>query len=124
MPDGHIVMKDAEIQRLVANDPRMAAYAASRLPAWLWTADGQRILWANSAGVRLFAAADAAALAEKTFGPADPHRRQIARLSGRLRAGGAVRLDRLQGFGAALGTLATCGCLRIDFADGGYGVLI
>jgi PAS domain S-box-containing protein len=117
-------MKDAEIQGLAASDPRFAAYAASRLPAWLWTADGQRILWANPAGVRLFGAASATALAEKTFGPADPHRRQIARLAGRLRAGGAIRLERLQGFGAALGGLATCGAARIDFADGSHGVLI
>ncbi|WKA31888.1 PAS domain-containing protein [Bradyrhizobium roseum] len=117
-------MKDAEIQRLASNDPRLAAYAASRLPAWLWTADGQRILWANPAGARLFGAADATALAEKTFGPADRHRRQIARLAGRLRADGAIRLERLQGFGAAPGGLATCGCSRIDFADGSHGVLI
>jgi hypothetical protein len=81
------------------------AYAASRLPAWLWTADGKRILWANPAGVRLFGAASAAALAEKTFGPADRHRRQVARLAGRLLAGGTVRLERLQGFGAAPGGL-------------------
>ena len=31
-----------------SSDPRLAAYAASRLPAWLWTADGTRILWANA----------------------------------------------------------------------------
>jgi PAS domain S-box-containing protein len=125
IPDGHVIaMKDAEIQELAANDPRLAAYAASRLPAWLWSADGQRILWANPAGLRLFGAATIAALAEKIFGPADPHRRQIARLAGRLRSGGAIRLERLQGFGAALGTLATCGCLRVDFADGSHGVLI
>ena len=35
-----------------SSDPRLAAYAASRLPAWLWTADGTRILWANPAGAR------------------------------------------------------------------------
>ncbi len=125
MPDGHVIaMKDAEIQRLTSNDPRLAAYAASRLPAWLWTADGKQILWANPAGLRLFGASTAAALAEKTFGPADRHRRQIARLAGRLRAGGAVRLERLQGFGAAPGGLVTCGCSRVDFADGSHGVLI
>ncbi len=117
-------MTDAEFQWLASSDPRLAAYAASRLPAWLWTADGTRILWANAAGARLFAAANAAALAEKTFGPSDRHRRQVARLAGRLLAGGAIRLERLQGFGAALGGLATCGCLRFDFPDGSHGVLI
>ncbi len=125
MPDGHVVaMKDAEFQWLASSDPRLAAYAASRLPAWLWTADGRRILWANPAGARLFGAASAAALAEKTFGPADRHRRQIARLAGRLLANGAIRLERLQGFGAAPGMLSTCGASRFDFPDGSHGVLI
>ena len=130
MPNGHVVaMKDAEFQWLTLSDPRLAAYAASRLPAWLWTADGRRILWANPAGARLFGArlfgaASAAALAEKTFGPADRHRRQIARLAGRLLANGAIRLERLQGFGAAPGMLSTCGCSRLDFPDGSHGVLI
>ncbi len=124
-PDGHAVaMKDAEFQLREAGCPRLAAYATSPLPAWLWTADGKRILWANAAGIRTFGAADAAALAEKTFGPADRHRRQIARLAGRLPANGAIRLERLQGFGAALGGLATCGCARFDFPDGSHGVLI
>ncbi len=85
MPDGDVVsMTDAELQGLAASDPRLAAYAASHLPAWLWTADGKRILWANPAGARVFGATDSTALAEKTFGPADRHRRQIARLAGRL----------------------------------------
>ena len=75
MLDGDVVaMKDAEFQGLASSDPRLAAYAASRQPAWLWTADGRQILWANPAGARAFGAANAAALAEKTFGPADRHR--------------------------------------------------
>ena len=117
-------MTDAEFQWLASSDPRLAAYAASRLPAWLWTADGTRILWANAAGARLFGGASAAALADKTFGPADRHRRQVARLAGRLLAGGAIRLERLHGFGAAVGGLSTCGCSRFDFPDGSHGVLI
>ena len=117
-------MQDAEFQWVASSDPRLAAYAASRLPAWLWTADGRRILWANAAGARLFDAASAAALAEKTFGPADRHRRQIARLAGRLLASGAIRLERLHGFGAPPGGLATCGCSRFDFPNGSHGVLI
>src|SRR5262245_4968777 len=102
-------MKDAEFQCWTSSDPRLTAYAASRLPAWLWTADGQRILWANPAGLRVFGAATTSALAGRVFGPADRHRRQIARLAGRLPAGGAIRLERLQGFGSAPGMLATCG---------------
>ena len=117
-------MKDAELPGPASNDPRLAACAASGLPAWLWTADGSRILWTTPAGARLFGATSAAALAGKTFGPADRHRRQVARLAGRLLAGGAIRLERLQGFGAAPGGLVTCGCSRFDFPDGSHGVLI
>jgi len=117
-------MKDADSQWRAQGDPRLAAYAASRLPAWLWTSDGRHILWANPAGVRLFGATSATSLAERTFGPADPHRRQVARLTNRLLANGAVRLERLQGFGAAPGMLATCGCSRFDFPNGSHGVLI
>ncbi|WP_245309893.1 hypothetical protein, partial [Bradyrhizobium jicamae] len=74
-------MTEAELQWRALGDPRLAAYAASPLPAWLWTADGKRILWANAAGARVLGAASAATLAEKAFGPADRHRRQIARLA-------------------------------------------
>jgi PAS domain S-box-containing protein len=117
-------MTSADFRELGASDPRLAAHANSALPAWLWSSDGTRILWANPAGVDAFAARDEAALAEKTFGPADPHRRQIAQLAGRLKADGGVRMERLRGFGAAPGMLATCSCARIDFASGRHGVLV
>ena len=117
-------MKDADFRALGASDPRLAAHANSALPAWLWSADGTRILWANAAGRDVFAARDDAQLSEKIFGPADPQRRQIAQLAGRLDASGAIRMERLRGFGAAPGTLATCSCARIDLPDGRHGVLI
>src|SRR3954468_13078963 len=117
-------MNSADFQLRSSSDPRLAAHAAGSLPAWLWSTDGARILWANPAGAKLFGALDAAALASKTFGPADPHRRQVAQLAGRLLPTGATRLERLRGFGAAFGTLATCACSRLDFADGGAGVLV
>ena len=109
---------------LSASDPRLAAHAHGDMPAWLWSADGTRILWANPAGINAFGAHDDAALAAKIFGPADPHRRQVAQLAGRLNPNGAVRMERLRGFGAAAGMLATCACSRIDFRDGRHGVLI
>jgi PAS domain S-box-containing protein len=117
-------MNFAEFQLQALHDPRLAAFAASPLPAWLWSADGARILWANPAGAAVFGAANGAALASRIFGPADRHRRQVARLAGRLLAGGVIRLERLQGFGAAPGMLATCGCTRFDFTDGSHGILI
>ena len=76
-------MNFAEFQLQASGDPRLAAYAASPLPAWLWSSDGTRILWANPAGAGVFGAADGAALANRIFGPADRHRRQVARLAAR-----------------------------------------
>jgi len=117
-------MNNAEFQIQALGDPRLAVHATSALPAWLWSSDGARVLWANPVGARAFGAANSTALASKNFGPADPHRRQIARLAGRLPANGAVRLERLQGFGAAPGMLATCGCSRLELPDGSHGILI
>ncbi len=117
-------MNNAEFQLRGVGDPRLAVYATSALPAWLWSVDGTRILWANPVGAKLFGAANGAALARKLFGPADAHRRQVAQLAGRLPPNGAVRLERLRGFGSTLGTLVTCGCARLEFADGNHGILI
>lgn len=116
-------MKLAEFQLLGLGDPRLAVHATSIRPAWLWSADGARVLWANPVGARLFAAS-AAELAAKSFGPADPHRRQVAQLARTLPLNGAVRLERLRGFGAPLGGLMTCGCARLEFPDGSQGILV
>jgi PAS domain S-box-containing protein len=117
-------MNHLEFQLQGVGDPRLAVHATSALPAWLWSADGTRIWWANPVGIRLFGAANAATLATKTFGPADAQRRQVAQLANKLPSNGAIRLERLRGFGAALGTLVTCGCARLDFADGSHGILV
>ncbi|MCK1398826.1 PAS domain S-box protein [Bradyrhizobium sp. 4] len=112
-------MTSSDFQLRGVGDPRLAVHATSPLPVWLWSIDGTRVLWANPVGARLFGAANATALADRIFGPTDSHRRQIIRLAGRLPANGAIRLERLRGFGARLGTLMTCACARLDFADGG-----
>ena len=117
-------MKNAELQLRGVGDARLAVHATSSLPAWLWSIDGTRIVWANPVGARLFDAPNGAALAAKTFGPANPHRRQVIRLARGLAPTGAVRLERLRGFGAPLGGLMTCACARLDFSDGGAGILV
>jgi PAS domain-containing protein len=117
-------MNNAEFQVRGLGDPRLALHATSALPAWLWSIDGTRVLWANPVGARIFGAASSAALTKKMFGPADAHRRQVARLARTLPLNGAARLERLRGFGAPLGMLVTCGCARLDFADGSQGVLV
>jgi PAS domain S-box-containing protein len=117
-------MSQKEFELQGVGDPRLAVHATSALPAWLWSTDGSKVLWANPVGARLFGAANGALLAKKTFGPADAHRRLIAQLAVRLPSTGAVRLERLRGFGAALGRLMTCSCARLEFPDGSHGVLV
>ncbi len=53
-------MNNAEFQLRGVGDPRLAVHATSALPAWLWSTDGTRILWANPVGARLFGAANGA----------------------------------------------------------------
>ncbi len=117
-------MSHREFEVHGVGDPRLAMHATSAAPAWLWSLDGSSIIWANPVGARLFGAANAAALAKKPFGPAEAHRRQVARLAGRLSPTGAIRMERLHGFGAAAGALMTCCCARLVFPDGSHGILI
>ncbi|MCA1525826.1 PAS domain S-box protein [Bradyrhizobium yuanmingense] len=117
-------MTRSDFQLRGVGDPRLAVHATSALPVWLWSTDGARVLWANPVGAKLFGAANSAGLADKVFGPADSHRRQIVRLAPQLPANGTVRLQRLRGFGARLGALMTCACARLDFADGSHAVLV
>jgi PAS domain S-box-containing protein len=117
-------MNIAEFQLQAVGDPRLAVYVASGLPAWLWSVDGARVLWANPVGAKVFGDSDGIALATRRFGPADAHRRQVAQLGGKLLPSGAIRLERLRGFGAPLGNLVTCGCARLDLADGSDGILV
>ena len=34
----------------LTRDARLAPHAMSAIPAWLWAADGSRVLWANASG--------------------------------------------------------------------------
>ncbi|WP_371421063.1 PAS domain-containing protein [Tardiphaga sp.] len=117
-------MNNADFQLRGVGDARLAVHATSNQPVWLWSLDGTRVLWANPVGARLFGARNAADLFARTFGPADTHRRQIALLGSRLPASGTMRLERLRGFGAALGSLMTCACSQLEFPDGGNGILV
>ncbi len=117
-------MNHPELQLRGVGDPRLAVHATSASPAWLWSTDGSRIVWANPVGARLFGTTNGAVLTKKSFGPADSHRRQVAQLANRLPLNGAVRLERLRGFGGALGGLVTCACARLESADGSHGILI
>ena len=117
-------MSDTNFLLQGIRDPRLAVYATGSMPAWLWSSDGTRILWSNQIGAKILGARNAAVLAAKTIGPADPHRRQVMQLASQLSQSGAPRMERLRGFGASLGQLQTCACARLSFSDGATGILV
>jgi len=117
-------MDVTDFQLRFVGDLRLAPHATSALPAWLWSTDGAQVLWANPVAAKQLGAANAADLAKRTFGPADAHRRQVAQLASRLPQNGAMRMERLRGFGASLGQLSTCACTRLVFPDGHHAILI
>jgi PAS domain S-box-containing protein len=104
-------------------DPRLAALATAATPAWLWSTDPTRILWANPVGAAVFGRSPADIPAHH-FEPHDQVAIQIARLLGTLRLGGAARLERLRGFGTGIWRTLTCSCSRITLADHTAGVLV
>ena len=93
-------------------------------PAWLWSPDASRILWANPTGAAIFDGATPGALADVRFAPEHPAAVQIARLAATLPQGGTPRLERLRGFGASLGGALVCQCSRLTLADNGTAILV
>jgi signal transduction histidine kinase/PAS domain-containing protein len=116
-------MTFVESELALLRDPRLAATATSPWPAWLWSADASRMLWANAAGAVLFGAADTRECVQRRFDSNNPAAAQIIRLAATLPSGGPPRLERLRGFGLALGRALTCACSRLVM-DGKVAVLI
>ena len=117
-------MSDVASYLAFLRDPRLAALATSATPAWLWSTDATRVLWANPVGAAVFGVASPAALTARPFDPKEQSAAQIARLLGNLRLGGGARLERLRGFGAGLWRALLCNCSRITLDDHTAGVLV
>src|ERR1700722_9566095 len=85
-------------------DPRLAAlvadHATSPTPAWVWSADGSRILWANAVGAAIFGIEPGSSSARR-FDGKHPAAVEIVRLAATLPAAGQQRLERLRGFGVS-----------------------
>ena len=111
-------------ERAVLRHPRLASLATREWPAWLWSADGSRILWANAAGAAIFGATTASACAKRRFHASELLAAQVIRLAATLPSGGQERLERLRGLGATMGRPLTCICSRIVAEDGRGAVLI
>src|SRR5262245_53438999 len=104
-------------------DPRLANHAVGPAPAWLWTADGTRVLWANAAGTAVLGAGNPHALAERRLSTTHPRASEVVRLSGTLPHGGGSRLERLRSIGA-LGRTVICACSRFALANGTPAILV
>src|SRR5688500_13085232 len=109
---------------IVLSDPRLIAHAASDCPAWLWSADATRVLWANPTAAAIFDAPSPAALEGRVIDPKGSAALQIARLAGTLPHGAAPRLERLRGFGGRFGGALLCACARIMLADRTPAILV
>jgi signal transduction histidine kinase len=117
-------MTFVESELALLRDPRLAAPATSPWPAWLWSADASRMLWANAAGAALFGAADTRECVQRRFDSNNPAAAQIVRLAATLPSAGPPRLERLRGFGLGFGRALTCACSRLVLTDGKAAVLI
>jgi signal transduction histidine kinase len=106
------------------DDSRLAPLATIALPAWLWSTDATRIVWANPTGAAVFGAANPAALRSCGFDSSEPGAAQIARIAPSLSSGAKPRLERLRGFGAGIGRTLTCACSHIVLSDQTAGILV
>ena len=107
----------------VLRHPRLASLATADRPAWLWSADGSRILWANAVGGAIFGAKTSSACAKRRFSVTEVPAAQVLRLGATLPSGEQERLERLRGFGGNLGRALTCTCSRL-MADQGSGAVL
>ena len=106
------------------HDPHLKPLALSPLPAWLWSPDAKRVLWANPTAAAIFGATTPAVLASRAFDSGQPTAVQVERLAETLPTDGTARLERLRGFGAGIGRTLTCSCSRLQLDSGTSAVLI
>jgi PAS domain S-box-containing protein len=117
-------MTEPDPQLAYLRDSRLAAHALTPAPVWLWDTDAEHILWANPAGAAIFDAVSPGEVSALHFKTNHPASAQVARLVATLPGAGTPRLERLRGFGAALGGMLICLCSRLTLADNTTAILI
>jgi len=95
--------------------PEVGALLLSASPAWIWSRDGSRIIWANPAGGERLGAADFAALSARRWAEGHPLRRSIASLVRSLPEAGTLARLRLTEELPALP--AACRCLYVRVGE-------
>jgi hypothetical protein len=69
--------------------PEIGGLLFDRRPAFVWQADGRKLLFANAAGVAWFGANSLASLRARGFSPENPAAKRIERLGHTLPSSGA-----------------------------------
>lgn len=103
--------------------PALAELAGEARAAWVWSADGARILWANAAGAAFFSVRDVTGLSRLSGLARSPARPHIARIA---TSGDTDRMsiDRLRFYRGLRVLLLTCQCQRLVLPDGHDAALI
>jgi PAS domain S-box-containing protein len=117
-------MSSSGIRLEFLDDERLVPLAVSALPAWLWSSDATRILWANPTGAAVFGAVNSPAINARKFDAGQPAAAQVAHLAAKLAENAPPQTERLRGFGAGVGRALACACSRITRADGSPALLI
>ncbi|WP_299810765.1 ATP-binding protein [uncultured Roseibium sp.] len=96
---------------------------ADKRAAWLWSADGARILWANAAGASFFSVSAVSGLATLSSLERSPARPHIARIA---QSGSTDKfsIDRLRFYRGLRVMLLTCQCRRVVLESGEDAALI
>jgi PAS domain-containing protein len=117
-------MHDSPMELSYLRDPRLARYAFSAAPAWLWCTTGRRMIWCNGAAAEALGATTVSALLTKQWEPANPAATEIARLAKLLQSGAPPRSERLMGFGREMRGWRLCKCSRFTLSDYTAAILV
>ena len=101
---------------ILTHDPRLAPFATTAAAAWLWAADGSRVLWANASGAMLFGTASPLALLDRSFIGHDLGM-QVARIAATLSPDGPSRAETLTGANHAEALACTCSRITAGAED-------
>jgi signal transduction histidine kinase len=105
-------------------DATLAVLATSELPAWLWSADAKRILWANPVGAAIFGASTSAAIRSHAVETSHPAATEAARLVGTLEKNAPPSIQDLAGFAGERERALKCACSRVALRDGTEALLV
>jgi signal transduction histidine kinase len=105
-------------------DATLAVLATSELPAWLWSADAERIVWANPVGAAIFGASTSAAIRSHAFENGHPAAAEAARLVGTLEKNAPPCIQDLTGFAGERERALKCACSRVALRDGTEALLV